>query len=115
MRNFTPVFKDDKDRLITLAMYIGSIFLIFIPSLIVIFVPKTYISENTYEIAKSLFNFELLLFLISLIFWIPIVGWILAPIAAPLLAIWNIIIIIIGLCAIAGNKEIKIPELFKFI
>ena len=63
MRRFNPEFKDDKDRLITLAMLIASMFFVFVPSLIVIFIPKNYISETTYEVAKTLFNFELLLFL----------------------------------------------------
>ena len=115
MRNFAPQFKDDKDRLITLAMFIASMFFIFVPSLIVVFIPKDYISESTYEIAKSLFNFELLLFLISLLFVIPIIGWIVGFIVAPILMLWNVIIIIINLCAFASNKEIKIPEYYKFI
>ena len=115
MRNFTPTFKDDKDRLIVLAMFIASIFFIFIPSLIVIFIPKNYISENTYEIGKTLFNFELLLFLISLLFMIPVIGWVVGFIVAPILMIWNVIIIIINLCAIAGNNELKVPEYYKFI
>ena len=115
MKNFAPQFKDDKDRLITLAMFIASMFFIFVPSLIVVFIPKDYISESTYEIAKSLFNFELLLFLISLLFVIPVVGWIVGFIVAPILMLWNVIIIIINLCAFASNKEIKIPEYYKFI
>ena len=115
MKQFAPAFKDDKDRLITLGMLIGSIFFIFIPALIVVFVPKDYISESTYEIAKTLFNFELFLFLISLLFMVPIIGWIVGFIVAPLLAIWNIVIIVIDLCAIAGNNPIKIPEPYKFI
>ena len=115
MRNFAPQFKDDKDRLITLAMFIASMFFIFVPSLIVVFIPKDYISESTYEIAKSLFNFELLLFLISLLFVIPIIGWVVGFIVAPILMLWNVIIIIINLCAFASNKEIKIPEYYKFI
>ena len=48
MRRFNPEFKDDKDRLITLAMLIASMFFVFVPSLIVIFIPKNYISETTY-------------------------------------------------------------------
>jgi len=115
MKSFTPQFKDDKDRLITLAMFIASMFFVFVPSLIVIFISKDYISESTYEIAKALFNFELLLFLISLLFIIPIIGWIVGFIIAPLLMLWNIIIIIINLCAFAGNKELKIPEYYRFI
>ena len=115
MKNFAPTFKDDKDRMITLAMFILSIFLVFIPSLIVIFLPKDYISENTCNIAKSLFNFELLLFLISLLSLIPIIGWIMGFIIAPLLMLWNIIVIIINLSAMAGGNELKIPEFYKFI
>ena len=115
MKHFTPNFKDDKDRLIMLAMLLASIFLVFIPSLIVIFIPKDYISENTYEIAKTLFNFELLLFIISLLFIIPVIGWAVGFILAPVLMILNVIIIIINLCAIAGNNELKIPEPYKFI
>ncbi len=115
MNKFVPTFKDDRDRLITIAMFISTIFFIFFPSLIVVFIPKDYISESTYNIAKALFNFELLLFLISLLFLIPIIGWIVGFIVAPLLMILNVIIIIINLCAIAGNKELKIPEPYKFI
>jgi hypothetical protein len=115
MKQFDPIFKDDKDRLIALAMFILSIFAIFIPALVVIFIPKNYISENTYNIAKTLFNFELLLFLISLLFVIPVIGWIAGFILTPVLMIFNVIIIIINLCAIAGNNLIKIPEPYKFI
>ena len=115
MKRFNPIFKDDRDKLITLAMFITSMFFIFIPSLIVVFIPKEYISENTYSIAKTLFNFELLLFLISLLFLIPIIGWIAGFILTPVLMIFNVIIIIINLCAIAGNNELKIPEPYKFI
>lgn len=115
MKNFMPSFKDDKDRLITLAMFIASLFFIFVPSLIVIFIPKDYISESTYEIAKTLFNFELLLFIISLFFMVPIIGWIVGFIVAPILMILNIIIIIINLSALASNAELKIPEPYKFI
>ena len=115
MKNFTPTFIVDKDKLITLAMLLCSMFFLFFPALIVIFIPKEYISENTYDIAKALFNFELLLFLISLLFMVPIIGWIVGFIVAPILAIWNIIVLVVALCAIAGNKEIKIPELFNFI
>jgi hypothetical protein len=96
-------------------MLITTMFFIFVPSLIVIFIPKQYISESTYEIGKTLFNFELLLFLISLLFLVPIIGWIAGFIVAPILYIWNIVIIVINLCAMAGDGKIKIPEYYKFI
>ncbi len=115
MKEINAVFKDDKDRVITLAMLITTMFFIFVPSLIVVFIPKNYISESTYEIAKTLFNFELLLFLISLFFMVPVIGWIVGFIVAPILCIWNIIIVIINLCAMAGDGNIKIPEFYKFI
>lgn len=115
MKNIAANFKDDKDRIITLAMFILTLFLSFIPSLIVVFIPKNYISESTYEIAKSLFNFELLLFLISLLCLIPILGWIASFLIAPVLLIWNAIIVIINLCSIAKENVAKIPEYYKFI
>ena len=115
MRTFTPTFKDDKDRLITLAMFILTLFFVFFPALIVIFIPRNYTSDSTYDIAKTLFNFELLLFLISLLFIVPVIGWVVGFIVAPILMIWNIVIIIINLCAMTANKEIKIPEFYRFI
>ena len=115
MKNFVPAFKDDKDRLITIAVLILSIFFYVFPSLITIFVPREYISESTYEISKALFNFELFIFLISLLFLVPIIGWIVGFFVAPVLMIWNIIVIIINLCAIAGNKELNVPEPYKFM
>ena len=115
MKNIVAEFKDDKDRMITLAMFILTLFFSFIPSLIVVFVPKTYISESTYEIAKTLFNFELLLFLISLLCFIPIIGWLASVILVPVLLIWNVIIVVISLCSMAKDNTVKIPEYYKFI
>jgi hypothetical protein len=115
MQVFTPVFKDDKDKVLTVAMLLSSMFFLFVPSLIVIFIPKDYISENTYNIAKAIFNYELFLFIVSLFFLVPIIGWLIGFVVAPILEIWNIIVLILALCAIAGNKEIKIPVIFNFI
>ena len=115
MKEITCEFKDDTDKLITLAMIILSAFFIFIPSLVVIFVPKQYISDSTYNIAKAFFNFELLLFIISLFFAIPIIGWIVGFIIAPFMMIVNVIIVIINLCALAKKSLIKVPVWFEFI
>ena len=115
MKNIATTFKDDKDRIITIAMFILTLFASFIPSLVVVFIPKDYISESTYEIAKTLFNFELLLFLISLLCLIPIIGWIAAPIIVPVIYVWNAIIVIINLCSIAKENVAKLPEYYKFI
>ena len=115
MMKIVPEFKNDTDRLITLAMIIGSLFLVFIPSLIVIFISKEYISESTYQIAKSFFNLELLLTLISLFFMVPIIGWFVGIFVAPLLMIFNLIIVVINLIAVANHKELTIPTPFTFI
>lgn len=115
MKNIMPVFKSDSDKLITLVMVISSAFLVFVPSLIVIFVPKEYISETTYAIAKAFFNFELLLFLVSLLLLIPIIGWFAAIVVAPVLTLLNWIIVIINVCALAKNGEIKVPVPYEFI
>ena len=115
MKKISPVFKNDTDKLIALAMIIFSMFFIFIPALIVIFLPKNIISDTTYALAKAFFNFELLLFLISLTFIIPVIGWLLGVILGPILIIVNIIFIIINICAMAGNNEMKVPSFFEFI
>jgi len=115
MKKIVPVFNDDRDKIITLAMVITSMFFIFIPALIVVLLFKEKINENSYQIAKAFLNFELLLFLISLVFVIPVIGWLLGFIAAPLLMIFNIIICVINLCAITKGTETKIPVPYEFI
>ena len=115
MKNIVAEFKDDKDRMITVAMFIFTLFFSLIPSLIVIFIPKTYISECTYSIAKTLFNFELLLFLISLLCVIPFIGWLASIIIVPVILIWNTIIVVINLCSLAKDGVVKLPEYYQFI
>ena len=115
MKKIMPAFRDDNDKLITLAMVITAVFLVFIPPLVVILLPRKYTSDSTYEIAKTLFNFELLMFLVSLLFLVPIIGWIAGAILTPIFLIINVVIAIINVIAISQNTELKIPELFKFI
>jgi len=115
MKKFFPEFKDDRDRMIIVCMLVLSMFAIFLPSLIVILFLKDYVSEASYRISKALFNMELLFFLISLLFTIPIIGWIAGFIIAPILGIINIVVVILALCAIAKQTEIKIPVMFEFM
>ncbi len=115
MQILVPEFKDDKDRLITIGMILTSAFLSFVPSLIVIFIPKEYISESTYQIAKAFFNFELTLFIISLFTIIPIIGWICGIFILPIVMIVNVIVILLCIINISKNNQFKVPEIFKFI
>lgn len=115
MKKITPAFNDDKDRLITVSMLILSMFTLFIPSVIVIFLLRSYISESSYQIAKAVFNLELLLFLISLLFAIPIIGWIAGAVLGPIIGIANVVILVIALCAIAKGGEVSIPVMFEFL
>ena len=115
MKIISAEFKDDKDRLITVAMFILTLFFSLIPALVVVFIPKNYISQSTYEIGKTLFNFELLLFLISLLCLIPVIGWLASLIIVPIILIWNTIIVVINLCSIAKDNTAKLPEYYKFI
>jgi hypothetical protein len=115
MKRYTPVFKDDTDRIIVVAMLVASLFFMFIPALVVVLCLKKFISDSSYEISKAFLNFELLLFLISLFFMVPIIGWLFAIIAAPIMVILNTIIIVIDLCAIAKNSEVKVPVGYEFI
>ena len=115
MKRFMPSFKDDKDKLITVVMIITSIFFSFIPALIVTFFLKIQISESTNNIAKMFFNFELLMFLIALIFALPIIGPILGFILGPIMMIVNVVFCVINLCAVGKGAEIKLPVPYEFI
>ena len=115
MKKFVPSFKDERDKIAGVATIILSMFLCFIPALIVVLFLKEQVSEGTYEIAKAFFNFELRLFLISLIFFIPVIGWVLGFIGGPIIMIFNIVICIINLCAVAKNSEIKVPVPYEFV
>ena len=115
MKSVLPLFKDDRDKIITVAMVVASMFFIFIPALVVVLLLKERISESSYAIAKSFLNLELLLFLISLIFMIPVLGWFLGVVLGPLMMIFNVIICILALCAIVKGAEVKIPVPYEFI
>ena len=115
MKKIVPVFKDERDKLITVAMVIASMFLVFVPSLLIVLFGKNYVSESSYEISKAFFNFELLLFLISLIFAIPVIGWFLGVILGPIMMIFNVIICVINLCAVAKGVETKVPVKYEFV
>ena len=115
MKVITPAFKDDTDKIIAVATVILSLFFVFIPALLVILFLKERISEGTHQIVKAFLNFELLLFLISLFFLIPVIGWLLGVVLAPLMCIFNAIIVILTLCAIAKGGEIKVPVWYEFI
>ena len=115
MGKIIPAFKDDRDKIILVAMIVTSMFFMFIPSLIVVLCLKEQISSNSYQIAKSFLNLELLLFLVSLIFAIPLIGWLIGVILAPLMMIFNIIICVLALCAIGKNQEVNVPVPFNFI
>ncbi len=115
MKKTMPVFKDEKDKLITVVMIIASMFLVFIPSLLVVLFGKNYVGEGSYEISKAFFNFELLLFLISLIFAVPVIGWFLGVVLGPIMMIFNVIVCIINLCAVAKGAETKLPVPYEFV
>lgn len=115
MGKVMPLFNDDRDKIITVGMIITSIFFVFVPALIVVLFLKEKISENSYQIAKMFLNFELLLFLISLVFAIPVIGWILGVILGPIMMIFNAMICIIALCAATKGMEVKIPVPYEFI
>ncbi len=115
MKKFLVECKDDNDKLILILMLVASFFLSCLPALIVIVGLKKYISDSTYNIAKALFNFELLLLLIMLSFMIPVIGWFLGLILGPVICILNIVIIILDIIAVANKSELPIPVWFEFL
>ena len=115
MKKIVPAFKDDNDKIIVVAIIVTSMFLIFVPALLVVLLLKDKISESSYQIAKMFLNFELLLFLVSLIFAIPVIGWLLGLVLGPLMMIFNVIICVINLCSVAKMTEVKVPVPYEFI
>ena len=115
MTKIMPVFKNDEDKIITVITLLTSIFFIFLPSLLAMLCFKDKLSNEAYLVVKSVFNYELFLFIISLFFIIPVIGWLAGLVIAPLFAIWNTIVMIIGLCSIAKNKEVSIPVPYEFV
>ena len=67
MKKIMPVFKDDQDKIIVVAMIIASMFLVFVPALIVVLFLKDKLSENSYAIAKMFLNFEAFIIQIMMI------------------------------------------------
>ncbi|MBR6127323.1 DUF4870 domain-containing protein [bacterium] len=115
MKRVMPSFKDETDRLFIVGTLVASIFFMFIPSLLLVLFAKERMSESSYQIAKDIFNFELLLFLVSLIFMVPVIGWLIGFILGPIMIIFNVIIMVINLCAISENRETKIPVWYTFM
>lgn len=123
MEKFVPEFKDDNDRMIMIIMIIASIFFMFVPPMVVSLALKDQISESSYNISKAFLNFEILLLIVSLIFviicMVPIIGWIvgfvLGSIVWTVIWIFNVVIVLMAVFAIAQNKEVQIPVWFKFV
>lgn len=115
MKIVPSIFASDRDKIIAVTMSILTLFFMFVPALLVVFLLKEYVSENTYQLAKALLNLELLLFLISLFFAIPIIGWALGIFMAPLICIFNVVLVIIILGKISKGEDIKIPVPYEFI
>ena len=55
------------------------------------------------------------LFLVALIFIIPVIGPILGFVLAPIMMILNVVICVINLCAVGKGSEIKLPVPYKFL
>lgn len=115
MKKILADFKDDTNKIIIVAMIILTMFLGFIPSLIVALLLKKFLSDSSYEIAKALLNLEILFLLISLIGLIPILGWFVGWLLLPIMTIINIVVAVMALCSIAKKKEVNIPVLYEFI
>ena len=115
MKQIVPTFRDENDKLASVAVILLSMFFFFIPSLIVVLFCKKYVGESSYEISKMFFNYELFLFLISLVCIIPIIGWLVGLFLIPILYIWNVIVVVMALCAVGKGSEVKVPVPYEFV
>ena len=110
-----PGFKDDTDKIIAISMAICTVFVSFFSPLIVILFLKERISEQSYSITKAFLNYEIFLALISLIAIVPIIGWIVGLFLIPVLYIWNIVVVLLAVCAMVKQNEVSVPVLYTFI
>ncbi|MBE7703180.1 MAG: hypothetical protein E7Z89_03920 [Cyanobacteria bacterium SIG28] len=115
MKKIQPTFNDDRDKMFAVATVILSIFLFFVPSLVVVLLFREQVSDSTYQICKSFLNLEILLLIISFLFVIPIIGWLLGVVLGPLLVCFNALICLINLFAIAKQEVVRIPVPYEFI
>lgn len=110
-----PEYKDDTDKIIMLTMTACTLFACLFSPLVVILAFKDNMTSQSYDITKALLNYEIFLALISLIAIVPIVGWIIGIFLIPILYIWNVIVIILTLCALVKKSEVNIPVPYAFI
>ena len=115
MEVILPVFKNPEDRNILILALLLALVFGFIPFLLVLLFLNEKIGESSKQIIKSFLNFELLIFLISVIAAIPIVGFLVSLLICPLCFIVNLIVILMALLAISNNQAVKIPVFIKFI
>jgi len=123
MREFTVEFKDDNEKIIIIGAILGAIILSFISPLVVFFFLRDKIGEKSYELIKALLNFELLLFIICIVFFIigliPVIGWIIAAflggLVGTVLFIYNAVILLFAVFSITDKKVAKLPVPYEFV
>ncbi len=115
MKRYKVEFKNDNDKLIFILVLLGSLFAFCLPAFIAIMFCKKYLSEGTYDVCKGLFNFELLILLITIAFTVPVIGWILGWIFGTAIVIFNIVIVVVNIVALAQKTEFMVPVLFEFL
>ena len=123
MKSFPLEFKNDNEKIIVVGMTLCAIVLSFISPLLVILVFKDKLSEKSYAYSKALLNFELLLFIFCIIFFIigliPIIGWIIAGllggIFSTVIIIYNAIMMLLSVFKISDRKEVDLPVVYEFI
>lgn len=123
MKTFTMEFKDDNDKVIIVGMILLAIILSFISPLLVFFLLRNKISEKSYEFTKALLNFELLLFIICIIFciisFIPFIGWLIGAflgwLFGAVMFIYNAIMMLLTIFKISDKKEAQLPVPYEFV
>ena len=110
MEEYTLSFKNDNERIIVVLMLILSVFMWFIPSIIVVLLCPNLLGENSLNFAKALFNFEVTLLILA-----AILGFVSLGVFAGLIYLANIIILLMGLVSISQNSPIKLIKGIKLL
>ena len=123
MKSFSMEFKDDNEKVIVVGMILLAMVLSFISPLLVFFLFRDKISEKSYEFTKALLNFELLLFIICIIFciisFIPLIGWLIGAflgwLFSAVIIIYNAVMMLLNIFKISDRKEAQLPVPYEFV
>ena len=114
MEQIFPEYKSEEEKnTLLLVAILTIIFPVIAPA--VAYLGLKSLSPSSFDVVKALLNFELSCMIVVLICGIPIIGWLLAFVALPVITIAHYIITIAAALSIANNQPVNVFVPVKFI